>query len=184
MTDLVPLRDRRAGLGPPRFGLGTLLLLVTACCVVLASYTWIGAYGATLVGLFVVAVLAHVAANWLGTQLRDIGDRVEDDDEPQSPVLHGVAKGNARPQHNAPASHLGDRIPLHRGVMVTAAISAAVGGAAGSLLVWLVSTRPPTWPMLICGGAAFAALAAMWSFLVAAFVQSGWKALTQATRHK
>jgi hypothetical protein len=185
MDDLVPLSDRRSGLGPPRFRLGTLLLLVTAVCLVLASYRWLGPYGATIIGLFVIAILAHIAGNYLGTQLREIGSTpVPESDYPNSPVAHGLAKGSIQPQHFAPASHLHARAPLPRAVLVTVACAFAAGACGGILMVWLFSPSWPTWMMFVCGATAFGVLAAIWSFLVAAFVQSGWKALSQALKDK
>jgi len=185
MDQLVRLDDRRSGLGPPRFRLGTLLLIVTALCIVLASYKWLGPWGAVMIGLFELAILAHIAGNWLGTQLREIGDRPSsDEDAANLPVTHGLAKGNIQPQHFAPVTHLRGRAPLTRGILIAIASAFAVGASGGALLVWLFSPTAPTWAMFICGGTAFGVLAAIWAFLVAAFVQSGWKALSQATKGK
>ena len=187
MDQLVRLDDRRSGLGPPRFRLGTLLLIVTALCIVLASYRWIGPYGAMMIGVFVIAILAHIAGNWLGTQLREIGDRpAPDEDAENLPVTHGLAKGtgNVQPQHFAPVTHLRGRAPLTRAVLIAVVSAFAAGAAGGALVVWFFSPTSPTWAMFICGATAFGVLAAIWAFLVAAFVQSGWKALSQATKGK
>jgi hypothetical protein len=138
-----------------------------------------------MIGLFVLAIFAHIAGNWLGTQLREIGDRPTQEDEVGSvPVTHGLAKGSIQPQHFAPVTHLRARAPLARGVFIAVVSAFAVGASGGALLVWLFSPTSPTWAMFICGAAAFGVLAAIWSFLVAAFVQSGWKALSQATKGK
>jgi hypothetical protein len=184
MDQLVRLDDRRPGLGPPRFRLGTLLLVVTALCIVLASYSWLGPYGAMMVGLFVLAILAHIAGNWLGTQLREIGDRSTPDDEVANSTVTQLAKGSIQPQHFAPVTHLHARAPLTRGVLIAVVSAFIVGASGGALLVWLFTPTSRTWAMFVCGATAFGVLAAIWSFLVAAFVQSGWKALSQATKGK
>jgi len=185
MDHLVRLSDRRTSLGPPRFRLGTLLLLVTAVCIVLASYRWLGPFGATMVGLLLVAILAHIAGNWLGTRLRDMGDRPANEfDFPDAPVTQGLAKGTLPSQHFAPVSHLHSRGPLPRSVLITVICAFAAGACGGTLMVWLFSPKSPTWMMLICGATAFGVLAAIWSFIVAAFLQSGLKALSQATKGK
>jgi hypothetical protein len=180
MTDLVPLSDRRPGIGPPRFGLRTLLMLMTGFCLMLVSYVWFGAYVAMLVGLFALAVLGHVAGNWLGTKLRDAGDQ-HLPPEHAGQVTHSKARGKTlEPQHFAPKSNLHQRSPLPRYVIFTVLGGALLAALGGGLLVWLLNGPRATWSNVAAGGTAFGALGAMATFLVVAFLQAGWQALQQA----
>jgi len=70
--------EKRRGLKPPQFGLGTMFLAVTLLCCLFVAFRLIGPVGGTLLVLLMLAVLAHVAGNVLGRRLRAT------DDEPPS----------------------------------------------------------------------------------------------------
>jgi hypothetical protein len=180
MSDVLPQGDR-PGLGPPRFGLRTLLVLVTTFCLILASYTWFGAYGATWATLFALAVMAHVAGNWLGTQLRSLGDQRLPPGAEQGDGLAAIHTP-LQAEHFAPPSHLNRRSPLPRFVLVAVLIGTLVGIAGGAVLVWWVNDSRATWFDISCGALAFGVLGGLGTFGVAAFLQAGWRALSQATR--
>jgi hypothetical protein len=182
MSDQVPLSDLRPGIGPPRFGLRTMLLLMTAVCVVLVAYTWFGAYVSMLLALFVLAIFAHIAGNWLGTRLRDAGSRQLPAEQAGS-VWHSTAKGkDLAPQHFAPASHLHQRSPLPRFVVITVGVGLLAGTAGGALLVWFVNGPRATLGNVAAGAVAFGILGAFFTFLLASFAEAGWRAVAQATR--
>ena len=106
----VPPDDRRPGLSPPQFGLGTLMGLIALLGVMFSIMTSVGPYGVFAVILIVLAVLAHVAANALGTRLRENGSR------PVPPDDGGATEGSPRSQrrppvegHFAPSTRLRER---------------------------------------------------------------------------
>lgn len=173
--------ERRAALGPPRFGLATLLLAVTVVCVILAVYTWSGAYAAMLVAFLVAAVGAHILGNWLGTQLRHVGNRPAPMDEPEASAV-ATARGQAEPHHFAPPTHLRQRSPLSPITLLVVVLAVAGGIVGGAALVRTAIGPQVTWAQLAAGAAAFGVLAGIWTFALTAFLHAGWKAWSDATR--
>ena len=127
--------DRRRGLGPPRFRLSTLLLLVTVLCVIFAVATEFSPYASLVLILLVLAIAAHLAGGGLGTRLRESGDVPLDADG------QVVAPKERRPPSKtdfAPAT----RLERHESPVITLIVTTGVGvllGAAlgGSALAWL-----------------------------------------------
>ena len=96
--------DSRRSLGPPQFGLRTLLWLVTACAVLLAAAHWLEMSPLLVGGLlfFAVAIALHVVGNAIGTRLREIGDC------PEAPLREngGAHFRRPRPEDFAPVTRL------------------------------------------------------------------------------
>ena len=69
--------DRRDALGPPRFTLRTLLLVVTALGCLFGVMAALGSSWSILILLFGCLVAGHVIGNSLGTRLRDGAPRYE-----------------------------------------------------------------------------------------------------------
>src|SRR5882724_10455066 len=112
-----PLAPPRS-LRPPQFGLRTLLLVVTACGVLLALRQWFSLSPIAIVALILLAtsVFCHVAGNVIGTRLRDIGDGTD------------VWKGEQRrcskqlePHDFAPVTRLSQRQSLGASILVVVA---------------------------------------------------------------
>ena len=59
------------GLGTPQFDLRTMLIVMGCICTILAVHVRFGALAASAVTLSILAIGAHVAANAIGTKLRD-----------------------------------------------------------------------------------------------------------------
>ncbi|MFT5523141.1 MAG: hypothetical protein ACI9HK_001085, partial [Pirellulaceae bacterium] len=81
-------KDFRAGLQPPRFGLTTLLVVISLLCVSFAAINFFGSHGALGVVVLLFAVFAHVLGNALGSQLRNNGNRPLPNEDGES-LEHG-----------------------------------------------------------------------------------------------
>ena len=62
------------GLAPPRYGLKTFLGLVTLICACLAAFVHAGPLVGCAVLLALLMIIAHVAGNAIGTELRQRSD--------------------------------------------------------------------------------------------------------------
>lgn len=168
------------GLGPPRFRLLTLFGLMTGISVVLAAYTAFGGFAAAIFALFLLAVFAHIAGNWLGTQLRDLGNvsRLES----RNREVPRRSAGDV-PRADLPsATHLSAQQPIPLWVKVSVLVGTVVGCVGGVALVLLWNVGPIPVLGLLFGALAFAVLGAIWSFALGAFIHFGWSAWRQAVR--
>lgn len=109
----------------PQFGLRTLMLAVTLCSVLFAITAALGALWSLTLGFFVALVLAHVAGNALGTQLRDTASR-----QPAADESSGRRFDAAQPPVPT-ARRLRERTGVGRGMLVIAGGGALSGGALG-----------------------------------------------------
>ena len=168
------------GLGPPRFRLSTLFGVMTGISLVLATYTGFGGFAASMVGLLILAIFAHVAGNWLGTQLRELGDQ-----------SRGAGQGRLSPHRHervvqshefAAATQLGDQQPISWWVKLTVMVGAIGGGLMGGALLIFWNAEKLNFLGLLFGSIAFAVLGAIWSFALGAFIHVGWNAWRQAAR--
>src|SRR5262249_51800153 len=83
-------RDEQGSLlEPPRFSLRTLFLGVTACGCLLALMSVVGLLCSAAIGLFLCLLLAPVAGNSLGTNLRDGASRRSRNQIPQRSSVVG-----------------------------------------------------------------------------------------------
>jgi hypothetical protein len=171
--------NTRPGLRPPQFGLRTLLWLVTACAVLLASSHWLelSPLAVSLLLLFAVAIALHVVGNCLGTRLRQIGD---------NPEIQKLDRDNSvrspRPEDFAPATPLSVRQSLGWMIAVATLTGMITGGLGGGL--WTaISSRGPISPFNIgVGVIAFSVLGGLAAFGVVALVQVLFGAIFQALR--
>lgn len=179
-----PPTDEHQGLGPPRFGLSTMLGTIAAFCIVLASYTWFGASGALVFGLFALAVLAHVTGNWLGTQLRDIGNQHHRQQREEA-SSHALQQKYAIEKHHfAPSTPLRDHWQMSWLAKLGVLVGALLFGVGGAALIALADGKPMTWASFGLAAVAFAVLGAIGLFLGVCFVQAGWNAITAASKHR
>lgn len=181
--DHEPPTNEPHGLGPPRFRLGSLLGGIAALCLVLASYTWFGPSGALLFGLFALAVLAHITGNWLGNQLRDIGDhnRVQryERTAPAAPRKLLVEE-----HHYAPATSLRHHRRMSKATRWSIAAGALATGLSGATVLAIVHWNETTWTSLALVMVALMVLGGIFTFLCLSFVQAGWHAWSEATRDR
>lgn len=165
-----PANDIRSGLRPPQFGLRALLLGTALICLMLALMKWMSGAVILVVVVLLLSVLAHVAGNALGTQLRDTGSRRLPDDAAPDSGLSGAARPLA--EHDfAPRTRLSHRQALGwvcYAFPVATSLASAVGGG-----LWLRHGlgAKATWGNLAFGSGAFAVIGAILGFLLGTFVK-------------
>src|SRR4051812_7023772 len=101
-------------LRPPQFGLRTLLLLVTACGMLLALSRWTSPVVVVLLVFLAVSIFCHVVGNAIGTRLREIGDGSSPSQSPDEAISF------RRPQAHdfAPATRLSERHSLGLSIVI------------------------------------------------------------------
>jgi hypothetical protein len=153
------------------------LLAVTACAVLAALSRWVSPLA--LVGLvfLILTIIAHVAGNAIGTRLRELGSKP--DDEEKGAALRGFRR-RPRAADFAPATRLGERRGLGWPILIATLGGVFAGGLGGA--AWtLLASRGPVGPLNIAVGAvAFAVLGGIASFAAFGFVQVGISAIRQA----
>jgi hypothetical protein len=164
-------------LPPPQFGLRTLLLVVTGCAVLAALTQWVTPVVIACLVFLVLAIIAHVAGNAIGTKLRDIGDQPAGEDAAIPP---GLARAKPKADDFAPATRLSQRQGLGWPILI-ATLAGTVAGALGGVAWTLVSSPGPVGLLnLGVGGVAFAVLGGIAAFASFGFIQVGLGALRQA----
>jgi len=123
--------DREAGLGPPRFTLRALLVVVTLAGCLFGLMTALGGVWSMAILMFLCLIAAHVAGNSLGTRLRDRASR-RTTDELRLPSSN-PAPASVKLEVAAPHS-LNQRVRLNRLTPVMTAGGALAGGALGGML--------------------------------------------------
>ena len=170
--------NHHSRLRPPRFGLKTLLWLVTALAICFASIGYLGSHATALLILFALAVLAHVVGNAMGTQLRDLGSqRAVDRADPTA------GGGKFRPLTEsdfAPATRLRDRVPLGRPLTIVTLLGTVCSGVGGGFLFMRLMRPPIQMTNVALGFIAAAVLGGIWTFAAASFLQVAAGAIWQA----
>ncbi len=161
-------------LPPPRFGLRTLLLIVTGCAVIFALSNWLAPIALAGVVMLILSVLAHVAGNSIGTRLRELG----------TPRASRAAQEAAlvRPEKGdfAPVTQLGKRQSLGWPIIIGTAAGTLAGGVGGGL--WTVTHTAGGLDVvsIAVGASAFAVLNGIAAFVIVGFLQVGLSAMRQA----
>lgn len=159
--------DVRSGLRPPQFRLRTLLAGVALLCALLAVAKLLSPAAVLVLIVIVLSIVAHVAGNALGTQLRDRGNRRLN--SASSPSPHQPP--TLTQEHFAPPSKLSSRYSLGLIVVpfiVVGSIGAAVGGG-----FWLANTvrEKATLANMSLGVGAFAVIGGILGFLSGTFLK-------------
>ena len=167
--------DQRRGLAPPQFGIATMLIAVSVAALVFALIDVIGAYGTFWLVIFIVAVLAHVAGNSLGKQLREQGSQPLG--SPRLPRISGSLEF-------APQTRLGRRGSLGPVVAVMTMVGAIAGGVGGGY--WLIDSIGDGFTIgaLLVALLAFAVLGGIWSFISVGFLHVLFRAWRQSSRSR
>ncbi len=174
------LHFRRQGLGPPRFGLRSLMLVVSGFALVLAVQIWAGPLAAATVAFFLLTIAAHMASTWLGHQLRHEA-ALRLDQEALSKTEESVPEGEtfvAQAVSEADQQYFRQHTGLGWQIVLSTLIGALLGALVGLLL--MVRSLPPraSWAAWICGLAAFVTLGALGGFALSSFAVSlyrSWK---------
>lgn len=160
--------------------MGTLLLVVTAVCALMAAARAAGAVGGPLLLLLVLAILAHVAGNALGTRLRSIGSVPE---PPPDRCPDGLPSSRPiRATQFAPVTSLRERTRMGAGMIVLTLLGAVLGAACGGALLTLVNWERVTWASAALGSSSFGVLGGLAGFLGSRFLQILAHAWLQAHR--
>ena len=173
--------DFRPGLNPPRFRLGSLMWAFVFLGAIFALMSYLGSHATLLAILFALAIVAHVAGNCLGTQLRRNGD---------TPVASATNRTKPRvqkptPQDFAPTTRLRQRTSLGRPIVIVTGLGTLLGGllgGSGLLLLIPIESSLSSLSSLALGAAAAGVLGGIWTFLAMSFLQVAGGALWQATR--
>src|SRR5262249_20334039 len=138
-------------LRPPQFGLRTLLLLVTACGVLLALRQWFALSPIAIAALVLlgISIFCHVAGNVICTRLRDIGDA------PQARADQLLSPPRPQPSDFAPVTRLSQRQSLGRLILIVVPAGGALGGVGGGLWTLLASPGHVGLPNIAVGIVAF-----------------------------
>ena len=161
-------------LKPPQFRLRTLMLAFAALGVLFALANSLSPYAIFGLILLLLAIVAHVAGNSIGTQLRKIGDFPSEEE----------ARASRKPEKIvfAPASRLSQKTSLGWTVLVVVFFSAMIGAVFGGLLFWHVLGARATWANLSLGIFAFTVIGAFLGFLSGSFLQVILTAQREAAR--
>lgn len=165
-------------LGPPQYGLRTLLLVVSTAAVLLGLWNWVSPIVFAALLLLVLSVIAHVAGNVIGSRLRD-GRRLSqgaavEEDLPQQTLL--------REHHFAPVTKLGRRHSLGWIPLLSAVAGLIIGAAGGGIATAVLLARDFDWFPVIIAACAFGALGGFGGFLVVGFCQALGEAWHEAAR--
>ncbi len=177
-----PIRRPTAGLRPPQFGTRALLAWVAMVAALLAIAMRLGPAITAAVLMVLLAVLAHVAGNAIGTRLRQSASRTLADSEVEET---GSAIGPNRPfrlnaAHFAPITALSDRRSLGRSMLVAIGAGALLGSALGGTLLAYVNWQRATIVNIAFGAVSFGILGGFVGFGAGSFLQVCWGALSQA----
>jgi hypothetical protein len=183
--------DSSRQLPRPQFTLRTLFLLITLVCLLLAACQVLSPLAIGVLLLVLLSVLAHVAGNAIGTQLRD-GDSAPaagGKDQLGGDGIHaGLPEIHARrplvADDFARRSQLSHRDSLRWLVILP---SIVIGATSGGLLgTWWLSHIPAIQlsPLkLVVGATATTVLGGMLGFLLSAFLKTLISANRDAWRH-
>ena len=167
----------RPALEPPRFSLATMFWVIAALAVLLGLMTAAGPLGGFALLLLVLAVVAHIAGNSLGTRLRSFGSEPVEEDRP----LRKSNRVTDLRRAAAPASNLSMRGRVSRTMLVFTIAGAAIAGSTGSaVLIWW------SWSQLNVATAIVAivsptVLGGIIGFAVSSFTQTASGAWREAT---
>ena len=174
--------DHRPGLSPPRFGLRTMLGLIALLCGCLATFVAVGPITGSALLLAVLVVVAHVAGNAIGSQLRQNGSqRTIVDGEIGAANREAVRRPSAH--HFAPRTRLSHRAPLGWFMRVMTSLGCVTGAVTGGILLKQTSSRPLPYSTLVFGCIATGVLGGMFAFWLFSLLQVFGLAWWQAHRH-
>ena len=174
-------RDQDGGHKPPQYRLVTLFWSVGLFCGLLAAMKVVSPITAFALSLLLLAIVAHVAGNAIGSRLRDSGTRLTAVQRPEH-GSHSARENGPEERDFAPTTQLRDRVSLGRTMIVVTSAGAVFGACAGgSLLAW-VNWDQLTTASLMLGAGAFAVIGGFAGFLCSSFCAVFGGALIQAQR--
>lgn len=177
MTLHPPDDGHRPGLPPPQFGMRTLLTVVAGLCVVFAVWAAGGPVLAFVVILLLLAVIAHVAGNAIGTKLKENGNRrrAEQNEQPNIIELSG--------DHYAPQTKLGEKSSLGLTIILSTALGFLAGAVGGGGLLTYLNWEKIIWPSIALAAVACGVLGGLAGFMMSSFIHVTVVAHLHAWRH-
>lgn len=176
MNQETPPAGNEPGLRPPQFSLSALLILMTLLGLVFTLASQLGPYGAFVLGLLLLSILAHVAGNALGTQLRSSSRH----SQPRDGAAHAARRRPLTDHDYAPPTRLSHRTPLGWWNLLVTSLAALLAGALGCAWIYRVIPSAPL-TTLVAATLAFGALGGIWGFLTVSLFQvtlgAWWQAL-------
>lgn len=174
----MPEHLRPLPLGPPQFGLRTLLLVVSTAAVLLGLWQWLSPIYLAAIVFLLLSVMAHVAGNVIGSRLRDgkaVKIAAEDKHEHATLLME---------HHFAPVTKLGHRQSLGWLPLAISVLGLLLGAAiGGGWTAWLLR-RDFDWFPVVVAACAFGALGAFGGFLLSGFCKSLGEAWSEAANEK
>ena len=182
--DNVPQQDRladawanRPALRRPQFTLATLFWIISGCGLLFAAMIAVGPLGAFALLLLVLAIVAHVAGNSLGTQLRQIGDKNDSHDAPAKPRWRAVAE-----HEFVPETQLCRRTSISRTMIGFTIAGAVLLGVVGSAALFWLTWGQVNLPTAIVAIGSSCVLGGFVGFMCSSFAQIAGGAWWQARR--
>jgi hypothetical protein len=165
-------------LPPFRFSVRSLMLMVTACCLLMGLMRWLPiAYLGALI-LLLLVVGAHVAGNAIGTRLRD------GIPQPNRKRFSGMLIHPLEEQHYAPTTNLEGKWSLGWIIPMATISGAFVGMGGGWYWMHVTYGNELEWISIVVTLAAFGVLGGFGAFLISTFLRVLCIALFEALRHK
>lgn len=170
----MPQRTPPLPLGPPQFGLRTLLICVSASAVLLSVAQWMSPITYAALLLLVLSIIAHVAGNVIGSRLRDgqAGQTAEQEKHEHVSSLHE--------RHFAPVTKLGRRHSLGMLPLISAITGCCMGAGLGGGWTAVLTQRYFEWMPVIVAAVAFGVLGGLGGFLTAGFIKALGDAWSEA----
>ena len=166
------------GLAPPRYGLKTFLGLVTLICACLAAFVHAGPLVGCAVLLALLMIIAHVAGNAIGTELRQ-----RSDENSSLPTETGLDNDPRRRPHSsefAPPTRLSHKAPLGWFMRIMTSLGVIAGAITGGIFLVKTSKIPLPYSTVAFGCLAAGVLGGMFAFwlfsLAQVFLSAWWQA--------
>ncbi len=159
--------------------------MVAVICCILATFSAAGPMAGWAVVLAVLVVVAHVAGNIIGTQLRANGSRPIPTSEPdvESLVQSGQLRASLSEEHFAPATRLSQRKPLGWFMMVMTTCGAVAGASVSWLLLVTYYATIATIPIFAVASISAGVLGGLVAFSIFSLLQVLLGAVWQAHCH-
>jgi hypothetical protein len=173
-------RESSGRLEPPQFSLRVLFWMIAGVGAVLAISQAVGPAAGLTMGLGLVAILAHVAGNVIGTKLHSHSPMRSSTSGTETEPSRSTVPPLVMPDQFAPVTRLSSRTPLGRGLLIVTSLGAMFGGIAGGALLLWFHQETATLPTLALGFSASAVLAGLWTYwmggLLQVFLGAWWEA--------
>jgi lipid-binding SYLF domain-containing protein len=177
MTTHPPDDGPRPGLHAPQFGMTTLLAGMAGLSVVFAVWAAGGPVAAFVVILFILAVIAHVAGNAVGTKLKENGSRRPRNDDAQTKTIELSS------EHYAPTTKLSEKSSLGVTIIILTVAGFVIGAVGGGGLLTYLNWEKIIWPSIALAAIASGVLGGLAGFMMSSFVHVMFVAQLQAWRH-